>query len=97
MLFMVGAGVYGIFGAFTFYLPNCSPCACAPPARAFCYNIGRILAAAGPFVVGLVSATAGGSSAALMRVLFWLALVPLTAALVTRLAIVETRGRVLPT
>jgi len=29
-------------------------------------------------------------------VLFWLALVPLTAALVARLAIVETRGRSLP-
>jgi hypothetical protein len=47
-------------------------------------------------VIGLVSATAGGSSAALMRVLFWVALVPLAAALVARLVIVETRGRALP-
>jgi MFS family permease len=97
MLFMVGAGVYGIFGAFTFYLPELFPVRLRATGAGFCYNIGRILAAAGPFVVGLVSATAGGSSAALMRVLFWLALVPLAAALVTRLAIVETRGRALPT
>ena len=96
MLFMVGAGVYGIFGAFTFYLPELFPVRLRATGAGFCYNIGRILAAAGPFVVGLVSAMAGGSSAALMRVLFWLALVPLTAALVAPLAIVETRGRTLP-
>jgi MFS family permease len=96
MLFVVGAGVYGIFGAFTFYLPELFPVRLRATGAGFCYNIGRILAAGGPFVVGLVSATAGGSSAALMRVLFWLALVPLAAALVARLAIVETRGRVLP-
>ena len=96
MLFMVGAGVYGIFGAFTFYLPELFPARLRATGAGFCYNIGRILAAAGPFVVGLVSAMAGGSSAALMRVLFWLALVPLTAALVAPLAIVETRGRTLP-
>jgi len=96
MLFMVGAGVYGIFGAFTFYLPELFPVRLRATGAGFCYNIGRILAAGGPLVVGLVSAMAGGSSAALMRVLFWLALVPLTAALVARFAIVETRGRTLP-
>ena len=96
MLFMVGAGVYGIFGAFTFYLPELFPARLRATGAGFCYNIGRILAAAGPFVVGLVSAMAGGSSAALMRVLFWLELVPLTAALVAPLAVVETRGRTLP-
>ena len=96
MLFMVGAGVYGIFGAFTFYLPELFPARLRATGAGFCYNIGRILAAGGPFVVGLVSATAGGSSAALMHVLSWLALVPLAAALVARFAIVETRGRALP-
>src|SRR5438034_958587 len=96
MLSMVGAGVYGIFGAFTFYLPELFPARLRATGAGFCYNIGRILAAGGPFVVGLVSATAGGSSAALMHVLSWLALVPLAAALVARFAIVETRGRALP-
>jgi cyanate permease len=93
MLSMVGAGVYGIFGAFTFYLRSCSPRA---TGASFCYNIGRLLAAGGPFAIGLVSAMAGGSSAALMRVLFRVALVPLAAALVAPLVIVETRGRTLP-
>jgi hypothetical protein len=39
---------------------------------------------------------AGGSSSAITRVLFWVALVPLTAALLGRFLIVETRGRTLP-
>jgi len=80
MLSVVGAGVYGIFGAFTFYLPNCS----RAPAR---HGRGLLLQHRAPprrrpLVIGLVSAMAGGSSAALMRVLFWVALVPLAAALV---------------
>jgi MFS family permease len=96
MLFVVGAGVYGIFGAFTFYLPELFPARLRATGAGFCYNIGRLIAAGGPFVIGLVSAMAGGSSAALMRVLFWVALVPLAAALVARFVIVETRGRALP-
>jgi MFS family permease len=96
MLSVVGAGVYGIFGAFTFYLPELFPARLRATGAGFCYNIGRLLAAGGPFVIGLVSAMAGGSSAALMRVLFWVALVPLAAALVAPRLIVETRGRALP-
>jgi MFS family permease len=96
MLFTVGAGVFGIFGVFTFYLPELFPARLRATGAGFCYNTGRVLAAGGPFVVGLLSATAGGSSAAIVRILFWFALVPLGAALVTRFLVVETRGRALP-
>jgi MFS family permease len=96
MLFAVGAGVYGIFGAFTFYLPELFPARLRATGAGFCYNIGRVLAAGGPFVVGALSAAAGGSSAALVRMLFWLGVVPLVAAVIARLAIVETRARALP-
>jgi MFS family permease len=96
MLFMVGAGVFGIFGVFTFYLPELFPARLRATGAGFCYNTGRVLAAGGPFVVGLLSATAGGSSAAIVRILFWFALVPLAAALITRFIVVETRGRALP-
>jgi MFS family permease len=96
MLFTVGAGVFGIFGAFTFYLPELFPARLRATGAGFCYNVGRIFAAAGPFLVGLLSAMAGGSSAALMRIMLWFALVPFIAALVARLLIVETRGRALP-
>jgi len=96
MLFAVGAGVFGIFGVFTFYLPELFPARLRATGAGFCYNTGRVLAAGGPFVVGLLSASAGGSSGAIVRILFWFALVPLGAALVTPLLVVETRGRPLP-
>lgn len=96
MLFLVGAGVYGIFGGFTFYLPELFPARLRATGGGLCYNIGRVFAAAGPYVVGAVTAAAGGSSAALMRVLCFVALVPLAAALLSRFLIVETRGRALP-
>jgi len=96
MLFAVGAGVYGVFGAFTFYLPELFPARLRATGAGFCYNGGRVLAAGGPLVVGALSAAAGGSSAAIVRILFWLGVVPLLAAVVARLGIVESRGRTLP-
>ena len=96
LLFLVGAGVYGIFGAFTFYLPELFPVRIRATGAGFCYNTGRVLAALGPLVIGWVTSSAGGSSAALTQVLFWLGLVPLAAALISYFVIVETRGRPLP-
>jgi hypothetical protein len=96
LLFFVGAGVYGIFGAFTFYLPELFPLRVRATGAGFCYNTGRVLAAFGPLVVGAVSAAAGGSGAALTQVLFWLGVVPLAAALISWFVVVETRGRALP-
>lgn len=96
LLFFVGAGVYGIFGAFTFYLPELFPVRIRATGAGFCYNTGRVLAALGPLVIGWVTAAAGGSAAALTHVLLWLAVVPLLAALLSRFLVVETRGRVLP-
>jgi MFS family permease len=96
LLLAVGAGVYGVFGGFTFYLPELFPARLRATGAGFCYNSGRVLAALGPLVIGWVTAAAGGSSASLMQVLCWLGLVPLGAALVARLVVAETRGRTLP-
>jgi MFS family permease len=96
LLFLVGAGVYGIFGGFTFYLPELFPLRVRATGAGFCYNTGRVLAAFGPYVVGTVSAAAGGSGAALTQVFFWLGVVPLAAGLIAWLVVVETRGRTLP-
>jgi len=96
LLFLVGAGVYGIFGAFTFYLPELFPVRIRATGAGFCYNSGRVLAALGPLIIGWVTSAAGGSAAALMQVLLWLGVVPLAAALLSRFLIVETRGRTLP-
>ncbi|MGH8139162.1 MAG: MFS transporter [Steroidobacteraceae bacterium] len=91
MLFLVGAGVYGVFGTFPFYLPELFPARIRATGAGFCYNIGRILAAAGPVVVGFLSARAGGSSAVISHTLLWVGLIPLAAALSARYVIVETR------
>jgi MFS family permease len=96
MLFLVGAGVFGVFAAFVFYLPELFPARLRATGAGFCYNAGRVLAAVAPFGVGLLSAARGGSAAALMQVLFWVALVPLAAAVAACFLMVETRGRALP-
>lgn len=93
MLFAVGAGVYGVFSAFVFYLPELFPARLRGMGSGFCYNIGRALAALGPLVIGMVSAAAGGSSSVIAGMLFWVGVVPLVTALFARFVIVETRGR----
>jgi MFS family permease len=95
LLFFVGAGVYGVFGALTFYLPELFPAALRATGAGFCYNIGRVLAAAGPLIVGAITAAAGGSSRSLTAILTWVALAPLLAAVLARWVMVETRGRAL--
>ena len=50
LLFLVGAGVYGVFGVLTFYLPELFPARLRATGAGFCYNIGRLFAAAGPLV-----------------------------------------------
>jgi hypothetical protein len=95
MLYWVGAGVFGVFGAFPFYLPELFPVRLRATGAGFCYNIGRVFAAAGPFVVGVISASAGGSSTVIVHTLFWLGLAPLATALSARFLIVETSGRAL--
>ena len=96
MLFLVGAGVYGVFGTFPFYLPELFPARLRATGAGFCYNIGRVFAATGPFIVGSVSSAAGSSSAGVVHALFWLGFIPLATALTARFLIIETRGRKLP-
>ena len=93
MLFFVGAGVFGVFGTFPFYLPELFPARLRATGSGFCFNIGRLVAAGGPLLVGMVSARAGGSSAVLSDTLVWVGVVPLVAALCAKYFIVETRDR----
>ena len=92
MFFFVGAGVYGVFGTFPFYLPELFPARIRATGAGFCYNIGRVLAAAGPVFIGLLSARSGGSSDVIGHALFWVGLIPLAVAVSARYVIVETRG-----
>lgn len=93
MLAAVGVGVFGVFSTFVFYLPELFPTRLRAMGSGFCYNIGRVIAALGPTLVGMVSAASGGSSGIIVRTLFWLGFIPLAMALSARWLIVETRGR----
>jgi MFS family permease len=85
--FFIGVFVFGVFGAFTFYLPELFPTRIRGTGSGFCYNIGRIIAAAGPLLVGAASTTE-----AAMNVLFWIGFVPAIGILLMPW-IIETKGR----
>lgn len=87
--FAIGLTVFGVFGSFTYYLPELFPTRLRGTGSGFCYNVGRFVAAFGPFAVGAVAAQ-GTQSA--VQVLLWVTLVPLLG-LVALPWVIETRGR----
>jgi MFS family permease len=89
MFFVIGLPVFGVFGAFPYYLPELYPTRVRATGSGFCYNIGRVLASAGPFIVG--AAAARGTA---MQTIYYVGFVPLLGLLFVPL-ILETRGRVL--
>lgn len=91
MYFAIGLTVFGVFGSFTYYLPELFPTRLRGTGAGFCYNAGRILAAAGPFAVGAIASQ--GVDAA-VGVLYWVGFVPLVALLFMPW-VIETRGRAL--
>ena len=92
--FFIGLTVFGVFGSFTYYLPELFPTHLRASGSGFCYNSGRIVAAIGPFVVGSVAAMGTDALATAMRMLFWVGAVPL-AGLLLMPWVVETRHRTL--
>jgi len=89
LYFVVGVPVFGIFGAFPFYLPELFPTRLRATGSGFCYNIGRLVAAVGPFVVGTVAARG-----AALQAIYFVGFVPLIGLLFAPFFI-ETRGRAL--
>jgi len=95
LYFFVGLTVFGIFGSFTFYLPELYPTRLRATGSGFCYNIGRVVASAGPFLVGSVAAAGKGSPGVVLHALFCVGFVPLIGLLFIR-GVVETRGQPMP-
>ena len=88
LLFLDGLTVFGVVGAFSFYLPELFPTRLRGTGSGFCFNTGRYLAAAGPFLVG----RALGVAETPMQAIRWVALVPLVGLCLVPF-IVETAGR----
>ena len=81
----------GIFSGFPIYLPELYPTRIRATGTGFCFNIGRVLASAGPFVTGLLVVSLGSFGRAASAV----ALIYIVGLLILPFA-PETRGRPLP-
>ncbi len=94
MYFPIGLTVFGVFGSFTYYLPELFPTRLRASGAGFTYNIGRLVAAIGPFLVGSIAAQGTNAVDSAMSVLFWVGLVPVTGIFMLPF-VIETKHRVL--
>jgi MFS family permease len=94
LYFAIGLTVFGVFGSFTYYLPELFPTRLRATGSGFCYNVGRIIAAGGPFLVGYVASSGTNVLQTALSTLFWVGFIPL-AGLLFLPWVVETRGQVL--
>lgn len=92
MYFPIGLSVFGVFGAFTYYLPELYPTRLRGTGAGFCYNAGRLIAAAGPFLVGAIASRGEGALGSALQVLFYVGFVPLAGLLVMPW-VLETKDR----
>jgi MFS family permease/uncharacterized membrane protein (UPF0136 family) len=94
MYFPIGLTIFGVFGSFTYYLPELFPTRLRGTGAGFCYNVGRIIAAGGVALVGSIAARGANSLASALAALFFVGFVPL-AGLLLLPWVIETRGRLL--
>ncbi|HEV7667715.1 MAG TPA: MFS transporter [Thermoanaerobaculia bacterium] len=94
MYFLIGLTVFGVFGSFTYYLPELFPTRLRGTGAGFCYNVGRILAAIGPILVGTIASQGANSLTSALRALFYVGFVPLIG-LALLPWVIETKGRAL--
>jgi len=90
MYLPIGLSTQGMFGCFTFYLPELYPTRLRATGAGFTFNMGRVIAAGGPFLVGGIAAS-GATVETSMYVLLWVAAVPLVGILLLPL-VIETRN-----
>ena len=92
--FVIGLSVFGVFGSFTYYLPELFPTRLRGTGAGFCYNIGRIIAAGGPFLVGAIASQGANAATSAVNVLFYVGFIPLLGLLFMPW-VIETKGRAL--
>ncbi|HEX5097897.1 MAG TPA: MFS transporter [Polyangiaceae bacterium] len=91
LLFTLGLSVFGVFGAFPFYLPELFPMRLRGTGGGFTYNFGRIITAPFPWAVGFL--VKGGADP--LRVMSFIAIVPALGAILAFFgAPIETRDEV---
>ncbi len=90
--FPIGLTVFGVFGSFTYYLPELFPTRLRGTGAGLTYNIGRLVAAIGPFVVGSIAASGEDALDSAMGVLFWVGIIPIIGLFLLPF-VIETKGR----
>jgi MFS family permease len=90
-LAILGFGAVGMHAGYAIYFPELFPTRLRATGAGFCFNAGRIVAAPGPWAMGLLSASVGGlrNAATLAGMVYLLGLVCL-------LFTPETRDKTLP-
>jgi MFS family permease len=81
----------GIFSGFPIYLPEIFPTRIRATGSGFCFNAGRVLAAAGPLLTGTLVAYFGtlGRAASSIAVIYLLGIIAVSFARETRGKIIE--------
>ncbi len=102
MSFVMGFCQLALFAGFAIYLPELFPTRLRSTGVSFCYNVGRFIAASGPFTMGLLakSLAAGATSpdaklAAFRMACCWVSSVFLIG-LIAMAFMPETKGRPMP-
>ena len=102
MSFVMGFCQLALFAGFAIYLPELFPTRLRSTGTSFCYNVGRFIAASGPFTMGLLakSLAAGATSpeaklAAFRLACCWVSTVFLLG-LIALAFMRETKGQPLP-
>jgi MFS family permease len=91
LLPMLGFFNNGIFSGFPIYLPELYPTRLRATGAGFCFNVGRVVASAGPFLTGFLVTALGGFGRAASAI----ALIYLVGLFILPFA-PETKGKALP-
>lgn len=75
--FIIGLVVFGALSSFTYYLPELFPTRLRATGAGFCYNSGRVITAAGPFLVGYIASQTTNVLQTMIELLFLIGFVPL--------------------
>lgn len=68
---LVGLGVFGMFGSFTYYLPELFPTRLRATGAGFCYNAGRIITAGMALFVSAMAARGPDATNDVIKILFY--------------------------